>query len=122
MNPSVNYDEIPTFDAERYNQLCQDMGEEKDSETMIMMTNDYIKDAIRIIGELHKALGETDAPLFQRAAHTLKSTSAMFGAKKLSAMCKQMEDMGRANTLEDAAEFIALTEIELEKVKTKISA
>jgi HPt (histidine-containing phosphotransfer) domain-containing protein len=97
------------------------MGEEKDSETMKMMVGDYIKDATRLMSDIHKALGEADARLFQRSAHTLKSTSAMFGAKKLSALCKQLEEIGRSNVLDGAAGLIAQTEVEIEKVKAVLS-
>jgi len=122
MDMNNNLDELPIIDWERFSQLCQDMGEEKGSETINMMLEDYFSDAARLLSDCRKGFGEADTRLYQRSAHTLKSTSAMFGAKRLSALCKAMEERGKNGVLDGAAEHIAQAEIEFEKAKTSLSA
>jgi two-component system sensor histidine kinase/response regulator len=41
-----------------------------------------------------------DAAALHRTAHSLKSSSATLGALRLSALCKEVEALGRANALE----------------------
>jgi HPt (histidine-containing phosphotransfer) domain-containing protein len=51
-------------------------------------------------------------------AHSLKSTSASFGALTLSSLCKEMENMGRMHTTSGAQELlqkITAEYIEVEK-------
>ncbi len=41
-----------------------------------------------------RAIDDGDAPALRMAAHTLKSSSASLGAMRLSALCRQLEDLG----------------------------
>ena len=62
---------------------------------------EYLEDARRLILELRSAKGEDLA----RAAHTLKGSSASLGARRLAALCAQIEAAGVASPkLLDAAE------------------
>jgi HPt (histidine-containing phosphotransfer) domain-containing protein len=45
--------------------------------------------------ELTDGLNRGDVKLVERAAHTLKSSSANIGAIGLSALCKEMEERAR---------------------------
>jgi HPt (histidine-containing phosphotransfer) domain-containing protein len=51
-----------------------------------------------------------------RAAHPLKSSSGQVGAKRLAALCKELEARGRAGSLEGATELSAQIAAELESV------
>jgi HPt (histidine-containing phosphotransfer) domain-containing protein len=51
-----------------------------------------------------------------RAMHTLKSSSAQLGARKLSLLCKDLEARGRAGSLEDADALLTQAGEELERV------
>jgi CheY-like chemotaxis protein len=55
------------------------------------------------VGALREALARADAPTVHRIAHTLKSSSANIGALALSAHCKELETLGRARALTEAA-------------------
>ena len=111
------FDEKPTLDMNVYQQLCMDLGDEDGSAGIIAgLVSDYRTDAKRLVAELHQSLTQNNVEVFQRSAHTLKSKSAMFGALKLSAMSKVLEEMGKARSLAGAAERLAALEAELEKV------
>jgi HPt (histidine-containing phosphotransfer) domain-containing protein len=53
----------------------------------------------RFLTALRDAAGRGDAPGIQKAAHTLKSSSAMLGATTLSARCAELERLSRAGTV-----------------------
>ena len=42
---------------------------------------------------IRRALSDGDCEAFRRAAHSLKSNSATFGAMTLSAQCRELIDM-----------------------------
>jgi HPt (histidine-containing phosphotransfer) domain-containing protein len=51
---------------------------------------------------MSQAVSRGDATAVHRTAHNLKSSSANVGAMSLSAFCRELEGLGRANTLTDA--------------------
>ena len=111
------FDDKPTLDMKVYHQLCIDLGDEDGSAGIVLgLVNDYRADAKRLVADLRQSLAQNNAEVFQRSAHTLKSNSAMFGAMKLSAMSKALEEMGKAKNLAGADELLAAVETELEKV------
>jgi HPt (histidine-containing phosphotransfer) domain-containing protein len=57
-----------------------------------------------------------------RAAHTLKSSSAQLGAAKLSALCKEIEARGRAQSSEGIAELLREFDAELEVAREALAA
>lgn len=59
----------------------------------------FLEDAPQLIHGMKTALEVGDAESFRRAAHSLKSNSATFGANKLSALAKELEMIGRENRL-----------------------
>jgi HPt (histidine-containing phosphotransfer) domain-containing protein len=80
----------------------------------------YFDDSPRLLESMHVALAAGNADQFRRAAHSLKSNSASFGAMTLSRMAKGLEDMGKAGTLDGAARDIAAAEAEYARVATAL--
>ncbi len=72
----------------------------------------YLDSSAVLTAELQTAIAEQNSTQLQHAAHSLKSTSASLGAKKLADLCKQLEQQGKAGELNGAAEKVqqALTE------------
>jgi len=56
----------------------------------------FFSDGEHLLETLHSALNSLDSASFTRAAHTLKSTAATFGAMKLSTLARELEYRGRA--------------------------
>ena len=77
----------------------------------------FNEDAPKLLQDMQHALTTHDADLFRRAAHSLKSNSAEFGAVKLSEMAKELEMMGKAGRLAEVSEKVARAEAEYEMVK-----
>jgi len=60
-----------------------------------------------IISDLQRALAEGDADTFRRAAHSIKSSSANFGAVPFSALARELEMLGREHNLAQAGDKVA---------------
>ena len=58
------------------------------------------------IAELRHAVDDADSALAGRAAHTLKTNGATFGATELASLCRRLEGAARMDELAGAAELI----------------
>jgi HPt (histidine-containing phosphotransfer) domain-containing protein len=76
----------------------------------------FLEDGPRELARMHQALESQDAELLQRAAHSLKSNSAEFGAQDLRQMCKQLEEMAKQGVFDGASQRVAEIEAEYERV------
>jgi HPt (histidine-containing phosphotransfer) domain-containing protein len=80
----------------------------------------FYQDVDRLLGEARQALEQGQADDLHRAAHTLKSTSATFGAMVLSAVARELEYLARDGVLEGAAGLIARAEAESARTKAAL--
>jgi len=80
------------------------------------MIDTFLADAPGMLAEMRGALERGDAATLRRAAHSLKSNSRDFGAQELSALCLELETMGKAGALEGAAEKPTQVEAEYARV------
>ena len=55
-----------------------------------------------------------------RAAHSLKGSAGNIGAQRLMAVCRELDEMGRAGDLTDAAPLLAALALEYERVAAEI--
>jgi len=76
------------------------------------LVNLYLDESPKFLLELQDAISAGDPEAMQKTAHKFKSNSANVGAVGLANLCKTLEEMGRSNTTESAAEI--LTQIEIE--------
>ncbi len=77
----------------------------------------FLEEAPATLATLEQSLKEGDAPTCARAAHTLKSNSANFGALALSCLCREFEELVRQGNLEGAA--ARREQLEAEYVRTR---
>jgi signal transduction histidine kinase/DNA-binding response OmpR family regulator/HPt (histidine-containing phosphotransfer) domain-containing protein len=80
----------------------------------------YLDDTTKLLSDLRRAVETNDTDLLRRAGHTLKSSSRDFGATSLSQLGKQLEDLGKDQTLIGAADLVAQAEAAYEPVKTAL--
>ena len=93
-----------------------------DVEFLNELVGEYLDDSRRQFVAMHQALADEDAEVLRRAAHSLKSNSATFGAMTLSTMCRELEYLGRDGEIAGAAERIAQAEAEFERVQAALTA
>jgi histidine phosphotransfer protein HptB len=84
------------------------------------LVDTFLEDAPKLITEMQTALQAGDAETFRRAAHSLKSNSATFGAMRLSAMAKDLEMLGRENKLGEAESRLPEVEELLNTVEAEL--
>jgi len=84
------------------------------------LVKSFVDDGARLLKEANQALQQKNAQDLRRAAHTLKSNGATFGATMLSSVAKQLEQLGREGQFEGAAELIEKAEREFVKTKTEL--
>lgn len=72
----------------------------------------YLDDAPRLLATMRQAAERGDAATLHRAAHTMKSTSAMFGATGLAQLCAELELSGRTGEIADVTlQIVAVDEL-----------
>ena len=98
--------------------LLESLGGDVDFVAELVET--YFDDSPRLLAAMQAALSAGNAEDLRRAAHSLKSNSASFGAMRLSKKCKELEDMGKAGVLECAAEQIRYAVAEYEKARAAL--
>jgi CheY-like chemotaxis protein/HPt (histidine-containing phosphotransfer) domain-containing protein len=95
--------------------LLETIGDDRSFLTTLIDT--FLSDAPRLVEAARRGLehGQTDE--VQRAAHTLKSNGATFGATSFSELSRQLEALARSGMLEGADELIARIDAEYERVR-----
>jgi two-component system sensor histidine kinase/response regulator len=92
------------IDAARFSVLRDlDAG---DGDLLTMLVDEYLKDGARLLTTLREAVAEGDPQTVERAAHTLKGSSANLGAVCLAEICGRLEALGRAAALGTAARLV----------------
>jgi len=66
----------------------------------------YLESSPGLLRQIRDAVAGEDGDALRQAAHSLKSSSANLGAKRLAAVCKELEQRGRERRLEGAAELL----------------
>ena len=76
----------------------------------------YLDETPELVDQLREAVAAGDAGGARLYAHSLKGSSAEFGAAYLAELCRQMESVGKSQNLELAPELLAEIEDEFERV------
>ncbi|WP_312510693.1 response regulator [Massilia sp.] len=82
----------------------------------------YMGDTPRHLHALRQALGGMDPESVRRVAHSLKSSSANIGAARLATLCRELEQLGRAGSVDGAAPLLYDMEREFVSVRQSLHA
>ncbi|MGB7445190.1 MAG: response regulator, partial [Coleofasciculaceae cyanobacterium] len=99
--------------------LREMMGDSAD-EFLSCLIDTYLEDTPSLISQMSKAIAAQEPEAMQRAAHTLKSSSASLGAISLSQLCQELETMGASQIIIGANQIMSQLEAEYEKVKVAL--
>jgi CheY-like chemotaxis protein/HPt (histidine-containing phosphotransfer) domain-containing protein len=69
---------------------------------LVELIRNYFEHAQELIEDLRDAIDRDDAEAVREAAHSLKSSSGNVGARRVSAVCRELEAMGRGGDLSGA--------------------
>jgi CheY-like chemotaxis protein/HPt (histidine-containing phosphotransfer) domain-containing protein len=82
----------------------------------------FCQDGERLLAQARQALDEGQPEELRRAAHSLKSSSATFGALALTAVARELELAARDGILDGAAQRIARCEAEFGRARAALEA
>ena len=81
---------------------------EGDAGFVASLISQFLDDGARLVSQIGAAVAEQNAEALGIAAHTLKSSAAMFGATALSDVCKSLEQAARRQRVGEAVEEVVL--------------
>ena len=93
-----------------------------DSEFLTELMDAFFEDNPRQLAVMRQALETGESEALRRAAHSVKSNSATFGASNLYALCKELEDMGKRSSLDGADVLLDAIGAECVLVQEALSA
>jgi two-component system, sensor histidine kinase and response regulator len=79
---------------------------------LVELIDTYISDTPNLIEQMQRGLATGDIELTRRAAHSLKSNSASFGANRLAESSRSLEMLAKGGTLDGAAPLLTAIEAE----------
>lgn len=107
------------LDLNTFNILKESTGEDFIAE----LIDAFFADTLTQMSDMKSAMAANDAETFRRAAHSLKSNAATFGATDLQALARELEMMGReknlavGNRLESLKEAFELVKHQLSELR-----
>jgi PAS domain S-box-containing protein len=112
-----------TLDRETLAQLVTSLGGgDEGREAVASLIDAFLDDGAAQMATLRAAVERGDADEAHRAAHTLKSNAATFGARSFSELCRELEALGRQGQLEAARPLLRQAENEWERVRSGLAA
>ena len=77
------------------------------TEVLQLLIDSFLEDAPGLVDQMQQAVSEHDSETLRRAAHTLKSNCADFGAVEMSAQCKEVEAKAKEDDWTDMEPLVA---------------
>ena len=108
---------MSVIDKKTFAELKQMSGEEFLNELM----DTFLDDSPKLIEEMESALKVNNVDSFRRAAHSLKSNAATFGANGLFALAKELEMLGKENKLAETGDRLKALQESYESVREELS-
>lgn len=108
------------LDPKALNNLKEMVG--GDDDFLAELVDTFLTQAPQLLADIRQAIANGDAAGLRLAAHSLKSNSAEFGAMTLSELCRELEFMGKADTLEGAADLTDRVEAEYVQASMALEA
>ena len=100
---------MSSIDRTTFDELSQMSGAEFINE----LIDTFLEDSPKLLVEMKTALAAGNADSFRRAAHSLKSNAATFGAGPLSQLAWEFELLGREKRLADVGDRLGALEAAL---------
>jgi CheY-like chemotaxis protein len=106
----------PALDAEAFTTL-KELGEGEDQAFVLSIIAAFIQDTPVHLDTLQQAAQAADATALERAAHTLKASSASVGARGMTVLCQELQRLGRAGSNTGALTLVAQLVHEFDRVR-----
>lgn len=107
---------MPVIDKTTFDELKQMAGDDFINE----LIDTFLEDAPRMIAEMKSAHASNNAETFRRAAHSMKSNAATFGASQLAMLAKELEMLGKENKLHETGDKLKALDEAYESVRNEL--
>ena len=108
---------MSVIDKTTFDELKQMSGDDFINE----LIDTFLEDAPKMITEIKSALAANNADTFRRAAHSMKSNAATFGASQLAALAKELEMLGKENKLNETGDRLKSLDEAYESVRSELT-
>jgi len=108
---------LPILDKATVVELRELMEEE-----FIDLMETFLRDLPTQLGKIHESFAAGDAETLWRTAHTLKAASGSIGAPRISELCRQLEIIGRDESLHLAAPLLDQLRVVAGETETALQA
>jgi histidine phosphotransfer protein HptB len=108
----------PVIDPSALAALSETTGD--DPEFLAELIDTYLTDAVELLDTIEAASASRDAAELRRAAHSLKSNSATFGATTLTSLARSLEELGKAEQLDGSSGLLGETREEFARVERSL--
>jgi two-component system, sensor histidine kinase and response regulator len=82
----------------------------------------FLEDGPTQLATLRSAVEQAELEQARRAAHTLKSNGATFGAHSFTDLCRELEALSKQDELDTAPGLLEQAEMEWERVRDALKA
>jgi|GEM_PF-411954 len=108
---------VPVLDHTVLTTFVEMMGEEM----MPVLVGTFLEDSQKQLAELQRAFEASELEVFERMAHTLKSSCAMLGAMALSQLCRELELLAKGGDLSGAEPLLDQAKNEYQQVREELA-
>jgi HPt (histidine-containing phosphotransfer) domain-containing protein len=106
--------------CEKTLQDLKELGSEMGDSFYPELLERFGRDAVAHLAVLRAAIAEGDTGRLGKEAHALKGASLTIGAVEMADLCKQLESLGIANSMEGAPATLVRLDSEFARVKNEI--
>jgi PAS domain S-box-containing protein len=114
-----------SIDTEVFQELREMLNQD---EVLLEVIDRYLDETPKLLQAMHNLLAlfqtkkatQKEAVVLERTAHTLKSTSAMIGATRLSDLCQELEVIAHTGSVSAKVSIVSKVETEYETVKAAL--
>jgi CheY-like chemotaxis protein len=111
--------DIPLVDWSVLTTYAEGMGEDGNS-LIAELIDIYLENTPKLLDNLRQSIVDNDSEVFNRTAHTLKSSSASLGAMRLSSLSKELELQSLDVSLDTLKNKVQSLVMEFDQVKTTL--
>jgi CheY-like chemotaxis protein/HPt (histidine-containing phosphotransfer) domain-containing protein len=107
------------LDCDVLDQLREDLG---GTTALREVIRSFLDQTPSVLSALREAAARADVPSIRRAAHMIKGTSSILGARELSEQCAEIERVGQTGCIADAASRVIAVEASYRTIEAALKA
>ncbi len=80
----------------------------------------FLHDTPARLGALRAAVGRGDAPAIRQLAHSIKGSSASLGARRIAALCAELQQCGHGGSLDGVEDLLLQVEHAFQEARIRL--